>query len=251
MKMNRKIVIMMTLLIIMLVAPLSTVAELNELDFQTAEIKSFTTLKLTKEELDEIYAYVEKLKMHLELKDAFELEKTLEKALNFTQDGRAILDEQYLSKIEKNFESYATADGSFSCSQTISQSQTFIFSSKSTELSLVNVSMQGTGPNIDIQFPGTAFLGRYGIKMILENIGDETAYDIDWTIFVSSKLFDRIRKDFTGHILIIEPGDKITIHTRKFFGFGRVNIEANLVGPEIGDILEDVIGRKKAFRTVI
>jgi len=209
--MNRTIVIMATIISIMLVIPLSTVAELGESDPQTAEIKSFTTLELTKEELDE----------------------------------------QELSKIEEIFKFYDTADDSFGCSQTIFQNQPLGFSVKSTELSLGNVSVGETGPNIKIVFQGTAFFGRYGIKMFIENIGDETAYDITWTISVSSGPSGPINKEFSEHILIIEPGDGITIHTRRFFGVGAIIIKAELDGENIDNICKFITGTQKFFRTVL
>jgi len=209
-------------------------------------IEPFITIKLTKEELDEIYEYFSKLKMHLYLEDILLLEQTVEKALTFTPDGGALLNEQEFSKIEKIFETYDTVD-ILSCNlQTTSQNLLSKLSTKSTELALSPVNMEN-GPDVRIHIQSTGIMGARGIKAIIKNYGDEVAYDIDWTLEIMGGIFGQIRKQFSGRILILEPGDEITISTPAFFGLGQIVIEAALANWNYD--VDD--GRQIFFRTII
>jgi hypothetical protein len=105
--------------------------------------------------------------------------------------------------------------------------------------------------NVDIEFLDTTILGRYGIRIVLENKGDETVYDIDWKISVTGGLLDLIKKDFSNRILILEPGNQIKLHTPRFFGIGIILIQVKLYVEEVGEIAEEICGRQKCFRTVI
>jgi len=69
--------------------------------------------------------------------------------------------------------------------------------------------------------------GRYGITMIIKNIGDSDCTNVKWNITLEGGII-LIGKETTGIILCIPPGENVTVSSGWIFGFGRIIITGSV-----------------------
>jgi hypothetical protein len=70
--------------------------------------------------------------------------------------------------------------------------------------------------------------GGLGVNLIITNNGTANAMDVDWQIHVQGGILGRIDMTYSSTIDSIAPGDSIKVGTGMFFGFGTIQITANV-----------------------
>lgn len=68
--------------------------------------------------------------------------------------------------------------------------------------------------------------GLLGPSVIIRNIGDETAWDVEWSITIEGGLLGFINKTVEGTYDELSPGEEITVQIGLILGFGQIEISA-------------------------
>jgi len=69
--------------------------------------------------------------------------------------------------------------------------------------------------------------GRYGITMIIKNIGDSDCTNVKWSITFDGGII-LLGRETSGTILCIPPGENVTVSSGLIFGFGRTIITVSV-----------------------
>ncbi|GAJ11789.1 unnamed protein product [marine sediment metagenome] len=69
--------------------------------------------------------------------------------------------------------------------------------------------------------------GRYGITMIIKNIGDSDCTNVRWRITFEGGII-LLGRETSGTIICIPPGENVTVSSGWIFGFGRIIITVSV-----------------------
>ena len=90
---------------------------------------------------------------------------------------------------------------------------------------------------LSIKFESTGF----GFNVIITNIGDAIAWEVEWEIITQGGLLGLINMTVSGSMAELGVGESITVSLGPIFGFGRVKISARawaLNAPEVSGSLD-------------
>ena len=69
-------------------------------------------------------------------------------------------------------------------------------------------------------------IGGFGVKIIIKNIGNETAHDVNWSMTITGGIFGFIDKTIEGSFAELLPGDELIPKLNLFMGLGSLVIAA-------------------------
>jgi len=81
--------------------------------------------------------------------------------------------------------------------------------------------------------------GRYGITMIIKNIGDSDCTNVKWSITFDGGII-LLDKETTGIIICIPPGENATVSSGLIIGFGRTIITVSVECAEVPSVTKEI-----------
>jgi hypothetical protein len=78
-----------------------------------------------------------------------------------------------------------------------------------------------------------AITGSKGLSAVIQNNGNADANNVTWEIYITGGIFKLIYKSYGGLLPIIAAGSQTTVNSKRFIGFGKIDITVSASCEEV------------------